>query len=36
MTDGVIMKNVVIFECIHYTAGVKFILTGIIKITFLF
>lgn len=24
MTDGVIMKNGVIFECIHYTAGVKF------------
>lgn len=23
MTDGVIMKKVVIFECIHYAAGVK-------------
>lgn len=24
MTGGVIMKNVVIFERIHYTAGAKF------------
>lgn len=24
MPDGVIIKNVVISECIHYTAGVKF------------
>lgn len=28
MTDGLIMKDVVIFECIHYTAGVNIRLHG--------